>query len=115
VIHKTDSISQKLVVELGEDAQLYCRTNAPWKKCFWRPPRSGVKQVNDLMEVQLFYSEFLCLINYSFVVPLIEEKRKESLVHHSQKFNMTKRQALRVAHIIAQFLSGDFWFFNHKT
>jgi len=45
VIHKTDSDSEKLVVELGEDARLFCKTNFPWKKCFWRPPRSGVKQV----------------------------------------------------------------------
>lgn len=50
VIRKTDSDSNKMIVELGEDALLFCRTNAPWKKCSWRPPRSGVKQVELLLK-----------------------------------------------------------------
>jgi len=31
-----------------EDARLFCKTNAPWKKCLWKPPRNGVRQVKEL-------------------------------------------------------------------
>ena len=42
---KTDSDGKQVVVGVEEDAKLFCRTNAPWKKCLWKPPRNGVRQV----------------------------------------------------------------------
>uniref|UniRef100_A0A0K2T6R6 Ig-like domain-containing protein n=1 Tax=Lepeophtheirus salmonis TaxID=72036 RepID=A0A0K2T6R6_LEPSM len=45
VIKKSDSDGKKLVVAIGEDAHLTCKTNAPWKKCVWKPPRNGVRQL----------------------------------------------------------------------
>ena len=42
---KTDSDGKQVVVGVEEDARLFCRTNAPWKKCLWKPPRNGVRQV----------------------------------------------------------------------
>ena len=36
-----------LVVGVDEDARLYCQTNVPWKKCVWKPPRNGVREVRQ--------------------------------------------------------------------
>jgi hypothetical protein len=44
---KTDSDGKQVVVGVEEDARLFCRTNAPWKKCLWKPPRNGVRQVGE--------------------------------------------------------------------
>lgn len=45
VIKKTDSDGKQVVVGVEEDARLFCKTNAPWKKCLWKPPRNGVRQL----------------------------------------------------------------------
>lgn len=45
VLKKTDSGGKQLIVAVDESAKLYCRTNVPWKKCIWKPPRNGVRQV----------------------------------------------------------------------
>ena len=45
VIRKTDSDGKQLVVAVGDDARLSCQTNFSWKKCLWKPPRNGVRQV----------------------------------------------------------------------
>ena len=45
---KTDSDGKQVVVGVEEDAKLFCRTNAPWKKCLWKPPRNGVRQVGTI-------------------------------------------------------------------
>jgi len=45
VLKKTDSGGKQVVVAVGENAKLYCRTNVPWKKCIWKPPRNGVRQL----------------------------------------------------------------------
>jgi hypothetical protein len=45
VIRKTDAGGKQLVVATEEDARLFCQTNVPWKKCWWKPPRNGVRQV----------------------------------------------------------------------
>ena len=45
VVRKTDEGNKQLVVATEENAQLFCQTNVPWKKCWWKPPRNGVRQV----------------------------------------------------------------------
>merc|ERR1712004_328182 len=45
VVRKTDEGGKQLVVATDEDARLYCRTNVPWKKCWWKPPRNGVREL----------------------------------------------------------------------
>ena len=45
VLRKTDSGGKQLIVAVDENAKLFCRTNVPWKKCIWKPPRNGVRQV----------------------------------------------------------------------
>ena len=45
VLRKTDSGNKQLIVAVDESAKLFCRTNVPWKKCIWKPPRNGVRQV----------------------------------------------------------------------
>jgi len=45
VLKKTDSGGKQLIVAVDESAKLYCRTNVPWKKCIWKPPRNGVRQL----------------------------------------------------------------------
>ena len=45
VLKKTDTGGKQLVVAVDENAKLFCRTNVPWKKCIWKPPRNGVRQV----------------------------------------------------------------------
>ena len=45
-MRKTDEGGKQLVVATDEDARLYCRTNVPWKKCWWKPPRNGVREVS---------------------------------------------------------------------
>ena len=45
VLRKTDSGGKQLVVAIEENAKLFCRTNVPWKKCIWKPPRNGVREV----------------------------------------------------------------------
>ena len=45
VVRKTDAGGKQLVVATEENAQLFCQTNVPWKKCWWKPPRNGVRQV----------------------------------------------------------------------
>ena len=49
VLRKTDSGGKQVVVAVDENAKLYCRTNVPWKKCIWKPPRNGVRQVSSLL------------------------------------------------------------------
>ena len=46
VLRKTDSDGKQLVVALGDNAKLFCHTSVPWKKCIWKPPRNGVKEVS---------------------------------------------------------------------
>ena len=46
IIRKTDEGGKQLVVATDEQAKLYCQTNVPWKKCWWKPPRNGVRQVS---------------------------------------------------------------------
>ena len=53
VVRKTDEGGKQLVVATDEDARLYCRTNVPWKKCWWKPPRNGVRQVSSTELTQL--------------------------------------------------------------
>lgn len=48
VLKKTDSGGKQLIVAVDESAKLYCRTNVPWKKCIWKPPRNGVREVRKL-------------------------------------------------------------------
>ena len=48
VVRKTDAGGKQLVVATEENAQLFCQTNVPWKKCWWKPPRNGVRQVLTL-------------------------------------------------------------------
>ena len=50
VVRKTDEGGKQLVVATDEDARLYCRTNVPWKKCWWKPPRNGVREVSPKAE-----------------------------------------------------------------
>ena len=38
----------ELMVAVDEDAKLHCMTNVPWKKCVWKPPRNGVREVSCL-------------------------------------------------------------------
>ena len=45
VLRKTDSGGKQLVVAIEENAKLFCQTNVPWKKCIWKPPRNGVREV----------------------------------------------------------------------
>jgi len=45
VVRKTDSDGKQLVVALGDNAKLFCHTSVPWKKCIWKPPRNGVKEL----------------------------------------------------------------------
>jgi len=45
VVRKTDEGNKQLVVATEENAQLFCQTNVPWKKCWWKPPRNGVRQL----------------------------------------------------------------------
>jgi len=47
VVRKTDVGGKNLVVATEETAKLYCQTNVPWKKCFWKPPRNGVREVSS--------------------------------------------------------------------
>ena len=47
VVRKTDSDGKQLVVALGDNAKLFCHTSVPWKKCIWKPPRNGVKEVRE--------------------------------------------------------------------
>ena len=47
VVRKTDSDGKQLVVALGDNAKLFCHTSVPWKKCIWKPPRNGVKEVSE--------------------------------------------------------------------
>ena len=48
VIRKTDEGGKQLVVATEETARLFCQTNVPWKKCWWKPPRNGVRQVEQI-------------------------------------------------------------------
>ena len=48
IVRKTDEGDKQLVVATEETAKMYCRTNVPWKKCWWKPPRNGVRQVSTL-------------------------------------------------------------------
>ena len=45
VLKKSDSGGKQLIVAVDENAKMFCRTNKPWKKCIWKPPRNGVRQV----------------------------------------------------------------------
>ena len=45
ILRKTDSGGKQVIVAVDENAKLFCRTNVPWKKCIWKPPRNGVRQV----------------------------------------------------------------------
>ena len=45
IMRKTEK--NQLVVGVDEDARLYCQTNVPWKKCVWKPPRNGVREVGS--------------------------------------------------------------------
>ena len=61
VLKKTDSGGKQLIVAVDEGAKLYCRTNVPWKKCIWKPPRNGVRQVkqmrsHDMIEIEIMNS-----------------------------------------------------------
>ena len=47
IVRKTDEGDKQLVVATEETAKMYCRTNVPWKKCWWKPPRNGVRQVSS--------------------------------------------------------------------
>ena len=47
VLKKTDTGGKQLIVAVDETAKLFCRTNVPWKKCIWKPPRNGVRQVRN--------------------------------------------------------------------
>ena len=47
VVRKTDSDGKQLVVALGDNAKLFCHTSVPWKKCIWKPPRNGGKEVRE--------------------------------------------------------------------
>ena len=51
VVRKTDSDGKQLVVALGDNAKLFCHTSVPWKKCIWKPPRNGVKEVRESQPV----------------------------------------------------------------
>ncbi len=46
VVRKTDAGGKQLLVAVDEDARMYCQTNAKWKRCIWKPPRNGVREVN---------------------------------------------------------------------
>ena len=48
VVRKTDAGGKQLVVATEENAALFCQTNVPWKKCWWKPPRNGVRQVEQI-------------------------------------------------------------------
>ena len=66
VLKKTDSGGKQLIVAVDESAKLYCRTNVPWKKCIWKPPRNGVRQVrktriND-MSISYYFTQNLILV-----------------------------------------------------
>ena len=50
VVRKSDSDGKQLEVAVGEDAKLSCQTNVKWKKCYWKPPRNGVRQVKNFVE-----------------------------------------------------------------
>ena len=47
MIRKSDSDGKQMVVAVGDDAKLSCETNVKWKKCLWKPPRNGVRQVRE--------------------------------------------------------------------
>ena len=49
---------------LGDDARLSCETNVEWKKCIWKPPRNGVREVREKDEkIDLFMSIIIILHN----------------------------------------------------
>ena len=48
VIRKSDSDGKQMVIALGDDARMSCQTNVPWKRCVWKPPRNGVRDVSTL-------------------------------------------------------------------
>ena len=58
VVRKTDEGGKQLVVATEENAQLFCQTNMPWKKCWWKPPRNGVRQVPTYI-IHILLSSFL--------------------------------------------------------
>ncbi len=59
VVRKTDEGGKQLVIATDENAQMYCQTNVPWKKCWWKPPRNGVRQVRTNVRLgQLFVYTF---------------------------------------------------------
>ena len=53
VIRKTDEGGKQLVVATEETARLFCQTNVPWKKCWWKPPRNGVREVSTYSNLKL--------------------------------------------------------------
>jgi len=54
IIRKTDSDGKQLVVAVDDNARLSCTTNVDWKRCFWKPPRNGVRQVRYLIITRMF-------------------------------------------------------------
>ncbi len=45
VVRKSDAGGKQINVAIDDDARLYCQTNYKWKRCIWKPPRNGVRQV----------------------------------------------------------------------
>jgi len=43
IVRKTKE--NELMVAVDEDAKLHCMTNSAWKKCVWKPPRNGVREL----------------------------------------------------------------------
>ena len=67
VLKKTDSGGKQLIVAVDESAKLYCRTNVPWKKCIWKPPRNGVRQVKKMRIYYMAMIKYLITISNFFV------------------------------------------------
>ena len=60
VVRKTDSDGKQLVVALGDNAKLFCHTSVPWKKCIWKPPRNGVKEVRERASAVAYSVHCIC-------------------------------------------------------
>ena len=81
VIRKTDEGGKQLVVATEETARLFCQTNVPWKKCWWKPPRNGVREVSTYSNLKLSGFFFLISLTYKASTYVDITRSLESLHH----------------------------------
>ena len=84
VIRKTDEGGKQLVVATEETARLFCQTNVPWKKCWWKPPRNGVREVSTYSNLKLS-GFFLISLTYKASYKVARESSSYLLIIKLQK------------------------------